>query len=166
MLFGKTSACIASRFVGEIPESCTEKTGVKSYSSYRESDSYGYDREERYGGSSYSRSREDSRRYEGYEGPSRPDYYGARPEPRQSSTYASPSGRRRPITKPVTPPPVTKTQGKTFSAGDSVKHKAFGNGIVISVTNMGSDAMLEVNFEGAGKKRLMRNSAAAFMEKI
>ena len=55
--------------------------------------------------------------------------------------------------------------GAAFDVGDIVQHKAFGRGEVVSVKEMGGDALMEVSFEGVGTKRLMRNSAAMFMTK-
>ncbi len=50
--------------------------------------------------------------------------------------------------------------------GDSVEHKSFGRGMVLSVTRMGSDAMLEIAFDGAGTKRLLAKTASAHMKKL
>ena len=52
-----------------------------------------------------------------------------------------------------------------FEKGESVEHKAFGTGLVISVSPMGGDALLEIAFDGVGTKRLMKNSASQHMEK-
>ena len=53
-----------------------------------------------------------------------------------------------------------------FSAGCRVRHKAFGDGMVVSVKPMGGDALLEIAFDQKGTKRLMAKSAAQFMQKI
>ena len=53
-----------------------------------------------------------------------------------------------------------------FSAGCRVRHKAFGDGMVVSVKPMGGDALLEIAFDQKGTKRLMAKSAAQFMEKL
>lgn len=52
-----------------------------------------------------------------------------------------------------------------FNKGDRVNHKAFGKGLVISVTAAGGDELLEIAFDSVGTKRLLRNSAARHMEK-
>jgi len=57
-------------------------------------------------------------------------------------------------------------QIETFQKGDAVEHKAFGKGLVVSVQPMGGDALLEIAFESAGTKRLMRNTASQHMKKI
>ncbi len=53
-----------------------------------------------------------------------------------------------------------------FRAGDTVEHKAFGRGMVLTATPMGGDALLSIAFETAGTKKLMAKSACAFMKKI
>ena len=44
---------------------------------------------------------------------------------------------------------------KKFSAGNRVRHSKFGEGTIISVTPFERDALLEINFDTVGKKRLM-----------
>ncbi len=46
-----------------------------------------------------------------------------------------------------------------FMAGDSVKHKLFGHGIILSATKMGADVLYEVAFDSAGTKKLMGSFA-------
>ena len=53
-----------------------------------------------------------------------------------------------------------------FTAGCRVRHKAFGDGMVVSVKPMGGDALLEIAFDQKGTKRLMAKSAAQFMQKL
>ena len=53
-----------------------------------------------------------------------------------------------------------------FRKGDTVRHKAFGRGMVLSVQKMGGDALVEIAFDDVGTKRLMLKSAAAHMEKV
>ena len=53
---------------------------------------------------------------------------------------------------------------QNYSAGDTVRHKAFGTGVVLSARAMGNDTMLEVAFDRAGTKKLMANYAK--LEKI
>lgn len=49
--------------------------------------------------------------------------------------------------------------GITFCPGDSVCHKTFGHGMVLSVTPMGNDMLLEIAFDSIGTKKLMANFA-------
>ena len=46
----------------------------------------------------------------------------------------------------------------TFSAGDRISHKKFGEGTVLKATPMGNDTLLEISFDEGGTKKL----AAAF----
>jgi len=46
-----------------------------------------------------------------------------------------------------------------IKAGDSVIHKTFGVGMVISTTPMGNDTLVEIAFEESGTKKLMANFA-------
>ena len=52
----------------------------------------------------------------------------------------------------------------SFKAGDGVVHKAFGQGVVLSVKAMGNDMLLEIAFEKAGTKKVMAKFAK--LEKI
>lgn len=53
------------------------------------------------------------------------------------------------------------SSSQRFAAGDTVRHKAFGTGMVISARELGNDTLLEVAFdkEGVGTKKLMANYA-------
>ena len=52
-----------------------------------------------------------------------------------------------------------------FLAGDRVEHSAFGQGTVLSITPMGGDALMEVQF-GEIRKKLMWKTAGAHMKKV
>ena len=54
--------------------------------------------------------------------------------------------------------------GVTYAVGDTVRHKTFGTGVVLSTQPMGNDTLLEVAFDRAGTKKLMANFAR--MEKV
>ena len=53
-----------------------------------------------------------------------------------------------------------------FQKGEMVLHKAFGKGMILSLTKMGGDALIEVAFDNVGTKKLMLKSAAQYMEKL
>ena len=55
-------------------------------------------------------------------------------------------------------PPAQKGPS-LFRAGDSVLHKTFGSGMVLSATPMGNDTLLEIAFDRVGTKKLMANFA-------
>ena len=56
-------------------------------------------------------------------------------------------------------------KGQTgFQPGDGVRHKVFGDGIVLSAVPMGNDRLLEIAFDKVGTKKIMENFAR--LEKI
>ncbi len=46
-----------------------------------------------------------------------------------------------------------------FKVGDTVSHRVFGNGMVVSMTPMANDMLVEVIFEKVGTKKIMANFA-------
>lgn len=50
--------------------------------------------------------------------------------------------------------------------GDRVRHRTFGEGMVLSLRPMGNDALIEVAFDTAGTKKLMLRTAGAHMTKL
>lgn len=54
--------------------------------------------------------------------------------------------------------------GVTYHVGDTVLHKIFGKGMVMTAEKMGGDTMLEIAFDKAGTKKLMANYCK--MEKL
>ena len=46
-----------------------------------------------------------------------------------------------------------------LSPGDRVKHKVFGEGMILSVTPMGNDHLVEIAFQKVGTKKIMSNFA-------
>ena len=54
--------------------------------------------------------------------------------------------------------------GVSYSVGDTVMHKVFGKGMIMSAEKMGSDTLLEIAFDKAGTKKLMANFCK--MEKL
>ncbi len=48
---------------------------------------------------------------------------------------------------------------KIFSPGDKVTHNIFGEGVVLSVSKMANDSLIEVAFDKVGTKKLMANFA-------
>ena len=52
-----------------------------------------------------------------------------------------------------------KPEPPKFNVGDTVIHKAYGEGIVLSAKPMGNDTLLEIAFTNAGTKKIMANYA-------
>lgn len=46
-----------------------------------------------------------------------------------------------------------------FAVGDTVRHKTFGTGVILSAAQMGGDMLLEIAFDKAGTKKLMAKFA-------
>ncbi len=72
------------------------------------------------------------------------------------------SPARKTVAAPSAP---AKTAQQSFRTGDAVRHKAFGEGVIVKMTPMGGDHLVEIQFEDVGLKRLMLRAAAAHMEK-
>lgn len=53
-----------------------------------------------------------------------------------------------------------------YHQGDMVQHTAFGKGMVLSVMEMGGDALLEIAFDEIGTKKLMAKTASLHMRKL
>lgn len=58
---------------------------------------------------------------------------------------------------PAAPKPAAPAG--SYHAGDTVGHKVFGTGVVLSIQPMGNDTLLEIAFDKAGTKKLMANFA-------
>lgn len=55
--------------------------------------------------------------------------------------------------------PVNKNSGTAYKEGDLVEHKVFGKGIVLKVTPVADDHIVEIKFDTAGVKKTMANYA-------
>ncbi len=133
MLYGSTTRNMPSRFLGEIPkEYCNETASVTSvYGNSR----IGYSGNN----SSYQRKDyyfDDFGGYSGETGKSTVDF-----------------GRR------TTTPKTENTNTQSYKAGQTVEHKVFGKGMIIKVTPMSNDTLLEIAFEEKGTKKIMANYA-------
>ena len=53
-----------------------------------------------------------------------------------------------------------------LNPGDRISHKAFKEGLVISVTPVAGDSLLEIAFDNVGTKKLLLKTAAKFITKI
>lgn len=91
--------------------------------------------------------------------------YSARPVSMPSFGGAKPFGEA-PKTKSVAEaggfmpkPRVKPTPAGTYRVGDTVLHKAFGTGLIVSATPMANDTLLEVAFDKVGTKKLFANFA-------
>ena len=56
-------------------------------------------------------------------------------------------------------PAASSAPKEVYNIGDTVKHKVFGTGVVLSAQPVGNDTLLEIAFENSGTKKLMANFA-------
>ena len=150
MLYGQTNRNPQSRFIGEIPveyfeeppQRSTAGYGYKGYASNYKKPSF-----QGFGGFSSSYSGDFGG--EEYDGP-----YGDASKMESYNTSRKISAK----TKPQAAVDID------YKVGDTVHHRAFGTGVVLSVSPMGNDSLIEVAFDKAGTKKLMANYAK--LEKV
>jgi len=83
----------------------------------------------------------------------------------QQVAYAEQGNNRSPLsTRGLSKESTKVTKAENYNIGDTVLHKTFGTGVVLSVQNIGNDTLLEIAFEKTGTKKLMANFAK--LEKI
>ncbi len=145
-LYGRTTPCMPSRFLNEIPEENMEwlsKPQPRSESWEERDNDYG------------------DRGYGSYGG------YGQRTtgsvvtrrelaEPK-AGALRSAAGASKAAPKAAAP-------RMQIQAGETVEHDAFGRGLVLSVRAMGGDALVEVAFDSVGTKKLMLKMAAQHLK--
>ncbi|MBR4864668.1 MAG: UvrD-helicase domain-containing protein [Oscillospiraceae bacterium] len=94
--------------------------------------------------------------------------------PERSTGYSSgfsyniPEIRKKTISREMqyTASASAKTTFLNLKKGDMVMHTAFGKGMVISVLDMGSDALWEIAFDNIGTKKLMAKTASAHLKRL
>lgn len=151
MMFGQTSRNPQSRFIEEVPpEYFAEKPGRTTAGYGYKGYSANYKKPSFQGFGGYSSAYSGDFGSEEYDGP-----YG------DASKMSSYNNARKISAKPK---PKAETVDISYKVGDTVTHKAFGTGVVLSVSPMGNDNLVEVAFDKAGTKKLMANYAK--LEKI
>ena len=170
MLYGRTSANRASRFLEEIPEENMhwESKPEPRFGGMEHDSTFGGDRWE---GGSFGSSYSGGSSYGGYAPrPARPAtgiYTSGGPRENGSvhAYRAEQAPRQRPLASAQrsAAPAAGLMQ---LEKGDMVRHTAFGQGMVLSVRPMGGDALVEVAFDQVGSKKLMLKSAGKHMEKL
>jgi DNA helicase-2/ATP-dependent DNA helicase PcrA len=61
--------------------------------------------------------------------------------------------------KAVFRPATTQQNNAVYTVGQTVTHKVFGKGLILKVTPMSNDTLLEIAFDTVGTKKLMANFA-------
>ena len=145
-LYGRTTPCMPSRFLNEIPEENMEwlsKPQPRS-ESWEERDSD-------YGDRGYGS-------YGGYGQRSvAPVVTRREPAEPKAGALRSAAGASKAAPKAAAP-------RMQIQAGETVEHDAFGRGLVLSVRAMGGDALVEVAFDSVGTKKLMLKMAAQHLK--
>jgi DNA helicase-2/ATP-dependent DNA helicase PcrA len=85
--------------------------------------------------------------------------------PRGFEQSVSRPRRPNPI-RPVVTPATAKAPPPQFHKGDMVEHKSFGRGMIVSMTPMGGDFLVEIAFDNLGIKRLMLRAASRLLKKL
>ena len=141
MLFGNTSMTRPSRFLSEIPEELTDFEHNAPQQTF-----YGGYPGNSYGGSSYGGGTKMFSREKSYSRPA------SVPE-RKSTGYVGSSYN------PVPKKKAADNVALDFKVGDTVKHKTFGQGMIVSAKAMGGDMLLEIAFDSCGTKKVMAKMA-------
>ena len=145
-LYGRTTPCMPSRFLNEIPEENMEwlsKPQPRS-ESWEERDSD-------YGDRGYGS-------YGGYgQRSAAPVVTRREPAEPKAGALRSAAGASKATPKAAAP-------RMQIQAGETVEHDAFGRGLVLSVRTMGGDALVEVAFDSVGTKKLMLKMAAQHLK--
>lgn len=170
MLFGHTTSNRPSRFLKEVPDEFTEKTG-RAFMTAEEREAGGR------WASAGNGENQTEQRSNGY-GSRYGGGYGAR----GTSGYTPRQRRRRvddgkPLGGGISIGHSAKPTGQKavqesfnllaqFKKGDMVEHTAFGSGMIVSLLPMGGDALVEIAFDNVGTKRLMLKAASQHMKKL
>lgn len=134
MLYGTTNRNMQSRFVTEIPNDVTEDKTVRQQSSFGSSSSY----------------------MSHFGSPAKPHKYSrSTPIPRGEATRTSSAAHQFGQVNST----AAQSNAPQLNVGDTVRHKSFGTGIVISSKPMGNDILLEIAFDKVGTKKVMANFA-------
>ena len=160
MLFGRTAPAMPSRFLKEIPEENMEWISKPQPRSVESDIGWGDGLGDGYAGQ-YGGYKERYGSFGGYDGG-------------QSRRVAPVAASRAPAV-PTTKPLQAAAGGVRKAApsgglmqlapGESVRHDAFGQGMVLSVRVMGNDALIEVAFDTVGTKKLMLRAAMGHLSK-
>ena len=88
---------------------------------------------------------------------------GSRPAERKQ-TIRPPE--RRQAVRPVVTAATAAAAAPAYHKGDMVEHKSFGRGMIVAMTPMGGDHLVEIAFDQVGTKRLMLKAASRLMQKL
>ena len=157
MLFGRTAPAMPSRFLKEIPEENMEWISKPQPRSVESDIGWGDGLGDGYAG-----------QHSGYG--ERYGSYGSG-QSRRAAPVTTSHASAVPTAKPLQAAAggVRKAAPSgglmQLAPGESVRHDAFGHGMVLSVRVMGNDALIEVAFDTVGTKKLMLRAAMGHLTK-
>lgn len=73
------------------------------------------------------------------------------------NTYDRKSQQQKPVSRGFGIGTATSKPTEKFIVGETVVHRVFGKGMIISLKPMGNDIMMEIAFEKVGTKKIMAN---------
>lgn len=169
MLFGHTTSNLPSRFADEIPECYLERIG-KSKQERQEEREYGgrwqSERQERQ--DYYAQRRIERRDFGGNYSARTMGEAGAGSKKPLGGGISIGASRKKKTAESARPGMQVGDSASLlgqYQKGQRVRHTAFGDGMIVAVTPMGGDALLEVAFDGIGTKKLMLKAASQHMKK-
>ena len=160
MLYGQTNRNQPSPFLDELPPDVSEDGGADSPYSAENNRSFGFGGGRGYGsdyGTGYSSFGRSASDYSGWSSGNTSGFSRGRSADRDA-THTSTAQKNAQKARAAKAAAATAS-GDSYSIGDTVRHKAFGTGVVLSAKPMGNDTLLEIAFEKAGTKKVMANFA-------
>ncbi len=144
MIYGNTSITRPSRFISEIPEELVDSNLNSSQQTF-------------YGG--FSSQSGYSSGYSGGFGnrQTQRDFGDTRPKT-QRPTSSSQGFSRGGFSK-TTDAKKSEPVKLDYKVGDTVEHKTFGQGLIVSANSVGGDMVLEIAFDSCGTKKIMAKMA-------
>ncbi len=147
MQYGKTTANPPSLFLDEVPAALIDDTSPRvsaafGYRNNRAGGAYGAVYSAAGGSRSYDYGAERFKSSGGFSA----DSFAPKKTAVQDAFYKPPQKKESPAIV-------------ALKAGDTVRHKKFGAGLVLSAAPLGNDVLLEVAFDSCGTKKLMQGMA-------
>lgn len=133
MLYGQTNRNVPSRFLEEIPKELCDVLNTRdtySMGGYHNIQGFGFGNSRNLSGA----------------GAAARNYGGERKSPTLRDSFAPQTEKK-------------SSSNSSYRPGDRVRHKTFGDGLVISSVPMGNDTLLEIAFDDCGTKKVMSNFA-------
>ena len=144
MIYGNTSVTRPSRFLSEIPDELFDS----NLNSPKQSFYGGYSAVNSFGssfGSDYNKERTAS--------VEKRSFYNDRKPAASARGFSRGGFSNAPKTEKAS------TSALEYKVGDTVEHKTFGQGLIVSAASVGGDMVLEISFDNCGTKKIMAKMA-------